>query len=451
MANHTVTELSLDQILLDLENPRNDITESQRTAIGAMIDEQADKLVNLAKHISENGISPSKLPIVTPHPTEKNKFIALDGNRRITAIKILAEPELANLSKNSAVAKQLKAIKFDIKKLRKISCAVYESRTEALPWVKLEHTGENLGVGMVRWDAQSVARFNERFDSSSPALQVLEFVKSHAGLDAKTVANLKNVKITNLDRLMADPKVRDFVGIEIEKGVVSAKLEKSEITKGLKKIVSDLANNKINVNTIRKKEDRENYLEKFSTSDIPSRKKVASSPWLLEDGSPSSVSSKATLGGSSKSSIRSKPLSINRKTLIPSSCILKIDAPRINSIYRELKRLELSQYVNACAVLFRVFFEVSLDHYIKQKKLTGVTDDSKLTQKVDHVANDLEQKGVLKKNELKAPRGSITNKHSVLSVDTMHAYVHNKNYSPIEKDLKVSWDNIQQFMEALWN
>ena len=58
-----------------------------------------------------------------------------------------------------------------------------------------------------------------------------------------------------------------------------------------------------------------------------------------------------------------------RTALIPRECHLNINPPRINSIYIELLTLTVNQYANACAVLFRVFIELSVDHAIEQNTL----------------------------------------------------------------------------------
>jgi len=43
-----------------------------------------------------------------------------------------------------------------------------------------------------------------------------------------------------------------------------------------------------------------------------------------------------------------------------------------------------------------------------------------------------------------------SSKH-LLSVDSLNAYIHNKEFNPGPSDLKAHWDSIQQFAAALWN
>ena len=57
--------------------------------------------------------------------------------------------------------------------------------------------------------------------------------------------------------------------------------------------------------------------------------------------------------------------------------------------------------------------------------------------------------GAQKKNLAGVSKG-INDKNSPLYVDTLHLYVHNRFFSPVERDLKVAWDNAQLFFENIW-
>ena len=79
-------ELNLSLLLLNIENPRFDMGENQRDVIQKMIDDQGDKLYQLAQHIVQHGLNPAELAIVTPSEREDGRYEVLEGNRRITAV-----------------------------------------------------------------------------------------------------------------------------------------------------------------------------------------------------------------------------------------------------------------------------------------------------------------------------------------------------------------------------
>ena len=68
-----------------------------------MIEDQKEKLVNIANHIVYNGLNPLKKILVTPH--SNMRYIVLEGNRRITAIKLLENPNLIHSKYNSTLSK----------------------------------------------------------------------------------------------------------------------------------------------------------------------------------------------------------------------------------------------------------------------------------------------------------------------------------------------------------
>ena len=89
--------IPVSQLLLDVQNPRlPDIQTNQREAIRTMVAGLGDKIIALAKHMQENGPNPASLLIVIPSGDETGRYIVLDGNRRLTALKILEMPALVD-------------------------------------------------------------------------------------------------------------------------------------------------------------------------------------------------------------------------------------------------------------------------------------------------------------------------------------------------------------------
>ena len=209
-------------------------------------------------------------------------------------------------------------------------CVVYKSREDAQHWIQLRHTGQNEGRGIVGWNSKAVARFEERLGHPSLALQAVEFVKKDTSLDEGTKNKLKKVPLTNIERLVSDPYVRTTLGLEVEDRNLVTKLPPEEVIKGLSKIVTDIANKEITVNDIRSKSDRKKYIdENVVGDDLPKKSNAVKEYWSLvskiEPITPSTGQTKK-----SSSAKKSIPLSITRKTLIPSICVLKIKHDRLN-------------------------------------------------------------------------------------------------------------------------
>lgn len=440
-------QLSLTNLLLNIENPRFDLVGNQREALYAMINDQADKIYNLAKDIIEAGtLNPSELVIVTPSESHKKHYIVLEGNRRVTTLKILTTPELIS-SSHVAFFKKIKplAAKFKLNPISEVPCVIFTDAEDANKWIKLKHTGENDGIGIVRWDAQQVARFEERLDGTSPiALQAIDFLRREDSVEESLKERLKEVPSTNLDRLLKDKSVQSLIGLSIKDNRLQTNLKRKEVVKGLTKIVKDLIDKKIKVKDIYTKEDRERYVESFKPEQIPDKKQKERTSWELVSTNTNITQPKTNSQPKAKTSLK------DRETLIPKDCILQITDIRLSKINKELRRIEVNNYENAVGVLFRVFIELSIDTYLDKFPINKITPQTSLRQKVIDVSLHMEQNAVANKNELKGIRSAVNNQHDMLSMDTFNAYVHNRHLSPIAKNLITSWDNIQTFITKLW-
>jgi len=315
MADPVRQRIKILQLLLNQENPRFDIQKGQREAIRVMLKDQGEKLHRLAIDIVNLGTNPSDLPMVVSSDKAKGMFTVMEGNRRITALKLLNEPDLAKLASSPAIEKRYRVLSqmFKMNPIDELECVVFPDIQSAEHWIELKHTGENNGIGTVGWDGTAKARFRQRRGKTDPALQVIDFMKSNAKLDNKTQIALDQgkVAVTNINRLLGDPFVRDFLGLEMNSGVISSKLELDETLKGFTKIIKDLANNRISVGDIYHKKDRKKYIQSFQKHEIPNSQKASSKKWALD--SPPLKTDKKQLPSKNK---RKKPLTTARKFLI---------------------------------------------------------------------------------------------------------------------------------------
>lgn len=442
MENYFQDDILLSSLLLDLENPRHDILGNQREAYRFMLDDQGDKLINLANDIIQEGLNPSELPIVVPYEKDGTKFVVLEGNRRISALRILLDPKLSETTSNKTLITQFKKLSKDAdgKIPSKLRCVVFKDRDSAVRWIRLKHTGENQGVGTVRWDATGIRRFNERFGKTSLSLQILEYVSENANLDEQTRNNINDIAITNLDRLISDPYVRNFIGINIKGGQLNSNFPEKEILKPLVKIVSDLANKKIKVSDIYNKKGRINYIESFPKTASPTPNQILKTPTGI-------FNNNVTFSSNAPKKM-SKMLPLKRKKLIPTHLKLYINTPKTNEIYRELKLLDIEDFKNAVSILFRVFIEFSIDNFLDKNNI--VYTNTELIKKIQLVVKHMKTNSIMTPKELKPIMTCISNPNSLVSTNTLNAYVHNKNFIPIPNDLKTTWDNLQPFIEKIW-
>jgi hypothetical protein len=443
--------LKIEQLELDVVNPRISKANDQHETMQRIVDDQDVKLSNLAESIVEDGLNPMDRLLVMKSESGNGKYTVLEGNRRAAAMKILKNPAvLTGLDVRAALQKKLEKLaqNFDPKTVEPIPCYEVATRAEGNSWIEQRHTGEDEGRGIVRWSGVASSRFRGR----APALQALDFVRQHGNLteDQKKVIEGR-FPITTLDRLLSTPGVRSKIGFEIKDDKLLTSLPPDEAIKPLRRMVLDLAEKSVNVTKLKLKPQQIEYVSKLAAGDSPNLSKKTGTPRPVEGFSEQDFSGKTK----TKTKKAKTPSKTPRTTVVPKSCRLNITNPKIEEIYNELRVLHLSKHPHAIAVLLRVLLETSVDHYLTKAtiSLTFPTPngqkDKSLKKKVDETITHMVANGADKK-EFKGITTALSNDNHPFAPELLHAYVHNRFFSPTERDLTTAWDNGQPLFERIW-
>ena len=139
--------------------------------------------------------------------------------------------------------------------------------------------------------------------------------------------------------------------------------------------------------------------------------------------------------------------------LVSADCVIDVKHPRVNDIYLELKGMSVDKFPNAVASLFRIFMELSLDHYMQEKRIsqTRGNGETNIKQKIILVAQYMEESGIAKEGSLKNIRRVASESDSYLCIDSFHEYMHSLNTVPVPGDMKKKWDNLKDFFKLLWD
>ncbi|MGY8681531.1 hypothetical protein Q2941_27630 [Bradyrhizobium sp. UFLA05-153] len=442
-------QLELDELLLDLDNPRISRADSQRGALQKIIEDQDVKLVTLAESIVNDGLNPMDRWLVIKSATERGRYIVLEGNRRLAALRVLNNARLLkDLEVRAPVKRRLESLAdgFDLDAVQPIDCFEIVDRQDAATWINQRHTGENNGHGIVNWGGVATARFRGR----DPALQALDMVVSHGALSEEEKQIVEDrFPISTLDRLLSTPSVRKKIGVDITESKLKTSLPPTEVIKPLRRIVLDLASGTINVSQLKNKEQQNTYVSRLG-KDLPDLSKQSGELRSIDVLEDSDFKTPAP-----KPKPKPKPAPV-RKTLIPRDCYLTVSNAKMAEIMKELRSLPLDAYPHSISVLFRVFFEQSTDDFLQAAGIplsvkipNGGTKDKNLRAKVGEAIKEMVKKGIREKDLAGVSRG-IDDKNNPLFVDTLHNYVHNRFFSPTDRDLKVAWDNAQLYFEKIW-
>jgi hypothetical protein len=190
MATRRLESIEVGRIFLYEENPRHEPIKTEPKIIEYLCKDE--QVYNLAQSIAKVGTNPLDLLGVVQIPgsgagATKKSYQAWEGNRRLCAIKLLNDPDLAppHLRKD------------------------FDDHDDLKFWMAIIHGGEQSGVGRLGWDAQQSAR---HFGSSRNrlALAVLDTAEK-MGLITKEE---RQGKITTVQRFLNRDVVKDALGID---------------------------------------------------------------------------------------------------------------------------------------------------------------------------------------------------------------------------------------------
>jgi len=432
-------KLKIDDLVLDHDNPRITHSEGQHQALQKVVKDQKAKLVRLAESIVDKGLSPIEKLMVLEVSANPKRYIALEGNRRVAALRLLVNPAaMTGLDMPDGVQRPIERLAkiFDRSKVEPIDCYEVNSREEGRYWIELRHNGEDEGRGVVGWKPIVAARFRNK----GPEIQAFDMVMEHGGFSEEEAESIRSgFSLTTLKRFTDSTDVQAMVGLSVKNGQLVTHLPGAEIIKPLKRIVLDIANKKVTSRTANKTADLVDYVKRLDKADKPDlTKKVAERPVAGIDK------------GEFTKPVRARMRRRNRREVVPKGCPIHGTDNRIAEIYKELRTLKLADARNAIAVLMRVFLELSVDHFLENNGGSlrwtppGATRErwKDLDKKLADVVAILVSMGIAK-SHFDAVTRSLSNPTSPMNIDLFHKYVHDRFATPSPGELTAAWNNAQ--------
>ncbi len=466
-------QIALARLVLNPENDRFEPVIDEKEAIEMMLLKLGTKIYNLASDIVRRGLS--KKPFYVISTQDGKKYIVKDGNRRTTALKLMARPQLIDKDKYPEYRKRFERLhKYFINKpIKSVLCYVFLDSNEADEWVELEHTGEQKGVGVVSWIPEQIQRFNTRRGKKTKIeMQALDFIRNSSFVSDDIKEKSTTMSLTNFQRILNDASVREKLGLKWAHSLLWSDYPENEVAKGLCCIIDEIAKSDFSVKSIYTAQDRVRFMEKISSS-LPNFSETSPKVdiWVLSEGdnnesndditddliTDNSGNDQSNVGNSTNKETNKRTIPINRKTVIPAKCLIRITNPKVNKIYKELQNLDINKYTNCASIVLRVFVELSIDTYLETFQLLGeqaisaANSGKALHEKVILVKNNMVARKVMDEATSKGIRVMTKKEDSLCGIKTLHAYVHNNIFAAIPTDIITAWDNIEKFMVILWS
>jgi len=497
------TPRSVDQLRLWPENPRLNPEETHLTLKDFAEDltlETADKddFYDLIKSIVKDGFVPAD-PVVVWKNIENDRYYVAEGNRRLTALKLLRDPEKAPKSIRSFVRNE--SNKIDIATIEKIYVNVAPTFEDAEWYINQRNSSSSLQRRWTRIQQQRwISTLYEKYDSDlDKVLSITKLSKSDIEgfiriLKLKDLIKLDEVKnkltseeyekansykfpITILERLFNFSDTKERWGIDFDGIEVIIKSNKSSFyslySELIKRIVND-SDNKINTRI-----NKEHLNEIFeSLPEVSFEENITNITSNLQnehnsDGSiilDNSINNNGNITNNDSNITNSgngnpngatqnvQPVTVqnlknnpNRHKLVLSIYELNTDSYRLLGLFNEFKKISLT-YNNTVAASIRVFLDLAVFKYIETENL----EVALRTQYKDDLKNIQLKKRLeyIKINKLSGKSQNIVSRlldpSTEYSLDVLNGFIHSQDsHYTSKKFLNSFWDFLFPLLQIL--
>ncbi|MCK3775238.1 hypothetical protein MZK49_00670 [Ensifer sesbaniae] len=429
--------LALSLLVVNSANDRHGELENETAAIGWLFNNRENHMRNLAKDlVAQGGIYDP--PLVAP---EGNKYVVFDGNRRVTCLKLLANPKRAPTIELQRFFAELRE-KWSGVFPERITCQVENDRDRIDEILYRRHTGTQNGVGQSTWDDRMKANFVARTGKAS-GLHVADEIERRLA-EARIWDRRRKIPRSNMNRLLSSEAYRNRLGFSLARGQFEYTHEKDAVLKALLRVAEDLSSKKIVLGDIWDVAGKRSYLDQLDREGL-----LPTAAQLKAKETSSAVNVKQQ-----PVSPPTKPTPLPRPdprtTLIPDYLTYAVtwagEQQRLKAIWEELQfQLKLSEHPNATAVMFRVLVELAIENYIAKTQLTSIYEGDNLSNRAVKVAADLySKKKIDKKYHDECKR--LQNGDQLFSVATMNRWVHSPRFNPSPQHMTAMWDSLSDFI-----
>lgn len=462
-------QIKITTLELDPQNPRIPAlvdTPSQRDIAAHLV--AHEDVYDLAKSIVDfGGLYPSESLIAVE---DGGKKIVVEGNRRLAALKLLDSPDLAP----DKMVSKFRTLSHGIapQAIEKVEVVLAPSRAAAARLIVARHTGEVVK----RWSRVQQAKYIRTLVNGEQTIEevaaevqmtpgdIQKFLRTDTMIHLAHIASVtpevrqaiddKAFSVTTLERLIQSAAGQKFLGIRFDAdGQAVGEYEAEEFKKAYGRIVTDIAEGTIDTRKLNSNSDIEEYLGGLG-KDKPAKSKKAT--WTSNE-----LLSGKTKAASEALKVAKKPKPTPQTDrpepyLTPRAFRCPINQPKIKEVFGELRRMKLSEFPNGCAVLGRIFVELVVGHYLEKTGrdkplLDKAAKEGKppgwsptLRQMLRAVLNDATI--TIKPMVRRAVERMTNDDASLLSLEHIDQFVHNRYIAPSERDLRHLWTTVEPLL-----
>ena len=413
-------QLKLEEIILDRKNPRFVTRKNKDENIANFMirNSKLQNVIDMIEDIIENGLMP--LDIIGVFK-EGEKYVALDGNRRLLALKIIYENDKIKLPKEiqEILKNNLSKIGERKSSLKEIKVFEFKNREDAIKALERKHTSDFGGASHQDWPTLE----KKIFQKDNLALIIANEAEA-AGIEYEDFAI--NVKYTIWERFFASRFSREWLGVEYnnenKKFIIK---NKEKLHERFIVIVKATNDKKLNFTSVNKKTDKiksikmmnENYLQKSTFSKTWSKKYV------------------------DKKRKRKRKINFNIEST-------NITNDKLSNLITQINKLTLMNYKELIACSIRPIVEISVNTYA-EKIMKEPNDwfEKALSEKIYETIYHLDIRKINPKNitTIRYIRDNLSKSVLMWNGDLHDSIFSSGNYE-LEEEIK----RISIFLEEIW-
>lgn len=454
-------QIDIAAISLDVKNYRHAEASSEPDAMRFLLnDEREHKVTELANDIVEQkGLDPSSLLIVTGDESQPGRYIALEGNRRITALKTLLTPDLARGSSGHSQFKALHQRFMDLN-ITTVDCVVLD-RDQAGIWIKRKHYKSMGGAGVLSWNAVATARSDAsegRFTRWMTALAYLE----ENGVDAERIRDSIASKTTTVERVLTSPNISSVLGLTFGKqgSLVPENGDIAAAVNLIQALLETMSDSTFVETRVSSAAQQRSFIDGFLPLSVktPVVPPTSSGSPLPSSGTQPPATGIAGQPAPTRTAGPSKPKSVlPRKKLAKVG--LKISNGPLNKFYSELRGLDADKNPHISAAIIRVFVEKSSTLFLDTMGIPPLNVKAgstwhdygvKFRQKVAAVLTEIDPSGTAA--ILSYARDLANgNRDKLHTTDHLNHAVHSHHALPSHSEIITIWDRFEPYLSALFD
>ena len=457
-SNWELRRLKVDSLRLDNENPRlpeEMFHETQSAIIQFLVDEF--NVLELAKSIAKNGFFINEAPIVAK---VGKHFVVIEGNRRITALKLLRNPDLAPARKKHSYSRLAEDI--ETGQWERLPVYIAPSREEVSPILVARHGSEMTSpwqrIMKMRFLAGEVLKgipheeISEKYSvkiqeirTAAYTILIREMIRGADISDSNKDLYLSDrFQTSTLTRIIEARRFSELTGLQLIGAKLKFKIPQNEFLMVVLHLCEEISNGVLTHRTHEDVDERNKYIE-----NVVARYTTGKTGNFDFETSPQGDERCCD-----KKETRNPKPRRKWERLISETMDFNTGLVKLNELLVEGQKMPIGTYPHAGGLLLRTVLDLSVQRiYDLHGKIDETRDEEGktkgLTKRINYMTSNHCDWFPDKVTCNKFKRFTAKNSGSFVHIETLNDYAHGDYGKPTKDDLQNFWGQIEPIIDLL--